>query len=146
MRKTLMLGFGLTLLLLYAMANVYASHVAYSPLMARIVRLNDVDAAREFLANVRGSSLQSAESAELYEQQSRYLNSHFDNIFAQEVDVSRLNVSKAIESYEDLLLLNPNNPQVLLKLSYLYAENENIAMSEEYRNKALEIDPWVENK
>lgn len=138
-QKTLLFGLAGLILLVFLMANVGASQFAYAPLMFRIVSLQDADAAREFLVNMEGQ----AHFSKIYASQSEYLNSHFDNIFAKEVDVERLSAEKAIGYYEGLLALNADNPQVLVKLSLLYAERGDQSRATEYVERARKIDPWV---
>jgi tetratricopeptide (TPR) repeat protein len=139
-QKTLLFGLAGVVLLVFLMANVGASQFAYAPLMFRVVGLQDADAAREFLVDMEGQAALSS----VYAGQSEYLNSHFDNIFAREVDVERLNGEKAIGYYEGLLALNEGNPQVLIKLSLLYSERGDKGRATEYMKRAQEIDPWVE--
>lgn len=148
-RKKIAFGFFGLILLVFLAANVAASHIAYSELMFRVMGLNDKYAAREMLVNLEGSGIVLSEGQhthDIYDMQSEYLNSHFDNIFAREVDVKRLNVEKSIEYYEGLLALNGSNPQVLVQLGMLYKEVGNSGKSAEYFRKAQSVDPWVETK
>jgi tetratricopeptide (TPR) repeat protein len=154
-RKTVLLGAFAVFLLAFLAANVAASQYMYAPVMFRLFGLSDRAAASEFLTNLEGSGLRLAEGEnrtdipgrselDVFAMQSRYLNSHFDNIFAQEVDIQRLSVEKAIDYYEGLLRLNAENPQVLVKIGLLYKEKGDEARAEEYFEKARAVDPWVE--
>lgn len=140
-QKTALFGLAGVGLLVLLVMNIGASQLAYAPVMYSLVSMRDPASAREVLANLEGTDLE-----DVYAQQSVYLNSHFDNIFAREVSVAQLNSDKAIDYYEGLLTLNTENPQLLVKLGLLYGEKggqENIVKSAAYLKKAREIDPWV---
>lgn len=146
-KKNAFLGLFGVVLLVFLAANVVASQLSYAPLMFRLVGLNDIDAAREFLVNLDGPELAGkghSGQSNLYESQSRYLNSHFDNIFAREVDISQLNAEKAIAKYEELLQVNEYNPQVLVKLGLLHREKGDEMQAAEYFKRARNVDPWVD--
>lgn len=156
MRKAIAYGVAGTLLLALAALNIYASQVNYNSLMFRLIQLKDVEAAREYLANVKdaknikavpsASGLDGDLDSSLYDMQSRYLNSHFDNIFAREVNINRLNAEKAIFRYEELLAISPQNPEILMKLALLYREKGDDQLANAYYQRAISIDPWIDVK
>ena len=135
MRKAFVIVWLILICSAYAGLNIFASQFVYSPLMFRLLSFNDVDTARQYLANLEGSAL--------YDSQSRYLNGIFDNIFAREVDVAQLNTRKTIDKYERLLSFNTHNRDVLVKLSLLYKDIGNRDKALAYYKQAQEIDPWV---
>ena len=138
MRKTGIALLLSTLIITLTCANVLASHMVYKPLMFRVMTLNDVQAAREFLGDLEGSSW--------YPYQSQYLNSIFDNVFAQEVDTKYLNLEKNIALYEEVLKKNPKNRDVLIKLALLYKDQGTQRSLEKAKNHyaaAKQTDPWV---
>ena len=55
MRKSALALILTTLAITLTTANVLASHIVYKPLMYRLVTLNDINAAREFLGDLEGS-------------------------------------------------------------------------------------------
>lgn len=129
---------GSFLLISLTFANILASQIVYKPLMFRLVTLQNAEAGREFLANLRGT--------ELFEDQSQYLNSIFDNIFAVEIDTKYLNIEKNISKYENLLQLNQKNRDILIKLALLYKDQgttQSLAQSQRYYAQAKAVDPWV---
>lgn len=122
----------------FTTANILASQITYKPLMFRLVTLQNADAGREFLANLKGT--------DLFADQSQYLNSIFDNIFAVEVDTKYLNIEKNITQYENLLQLNQKNRDILIKLALLYKDQgttQSLAQSQRYYAQAKAVDPWV---
>lgn len=126
------------LLISLTFANILASQIVYKPLMFRLVTLQNADAGREFLANLEGT--------ELFSDQSQYLNSIFDNIFAIEVDTKFLNIEKNITKYENLLRLNQKNRDILITLAFLYKDQgttQSRIQSQKYYTQAKEVDPWV---
>lgn len=138
MRKSALALILTTLAITLTTANVLASHIVYKPLMYRLVTLNDINAAREFLGDLEGSPW--------YIYQSQYLNSVFDNVLAQEIDTKYLNLEKNITLYEDILRKNPKNRDVLIKLALLYKDqggNRSLEKAKSYYLSAKQTDPWI---
>lgn len=138
MKNTYLASSLAVLLIAFTTANVLASQSIFRPLMFRLVSLQDVSAAREFLGNLEGSAF--------YESQSQYLNSVFDNVLAQEIDTKHLNLEKNIAEYEKILALNPKNRDVLIKLALLYKDKRTLSARAEAKKHyqiAQEVDPWI---
>lgn len=136
--NTFLASFLAILAIAFTTANVLASQTMYKPLMFRLITLQDADAGREFLGNLEGT--------DLYNGQSQYLNSIFDNMFAIEIDTKYLNIEKNITEYENMLSLNPKNRDVLIKLALLYRDKGTgsaLEKSKQYYAEAQAVDPWV---
>lgn len=136
MRKILFQISLLIFLTAFVIANAFISQTGYDALMNKVVSLNDPNAAREFLANL--------ENTPYYEQQAQYFNARFDNIFAREIDIERLNNARAIQEYLTLLELNPQDPDVLIKLALISKQNNEHSQAEAYYQEARKIDPWIQ--
>ena len=124
---------GLTLGIFLAL-NVIASQV-FNPLLFRLVKLNDIQAGKQFLRAI--------EETKDYPQQLSYLNQLFDNAFTHDLDQNEFSINQELEKYQNLLLRNQNSRDILMKLALLHYQKKEYFEAKKHYQEARAIDPWL---
>lgn len=132
--KYLGLSIAAIILLLFLVANVYASQL-FPPLFYRVVGTNDISAAEDFLRYIKGTPL--------HRQQYEYFNEKFNNglIEARLAEEQKNGASK--EKYRLMLEKNPKSRDALIMLALYELKGGNDEEATRFYTQAKAIDPWL---